>query len=118
MKIPKRGEIWIVNLDPTTGSEIKKTRPAVIVSNDVNNKHSDTVTVIPVTSSTPKIYPFEVALPAGEAGLKHDSKAKANQIRTIDKRRLVHLIGSISESKISELEHAIAVHLDMSGIME
>jgi mRNA interferase MazF len=57
MKTPKRGEIWVVNLDPTVGSEISKKRPAVIISNDINNVNADTVTVIPVTSSTQKIYP-------------------------------------------------------------
>jgi mRNA interferase MazF len=115
MKIPKRGDIWVVNLDPAVGSEIKKTRPAVIISNDINNKHANTVTVVPVTSVTDKIYPFEILIPAGESGLKQDSKAKANQIRTIDKQRLIRSVGFLSPVKISELENAIAVHLDMPG---
>ena len=115
MKTPKRGEIWIVNLDPTVGSEISKKRPAVIISNDINNVNADTVTVIPVTSSTQKIYPFEIALPAGVGGLKHDSKAKANQIRTIDKRRLTQSIGTLAAKDMAELERAISIHLDMGG---
>jgi len=113
MRTPKRGDIWIVNLDPAIGSEIKKTRPSVIISNDVNNEHANTVTVIPVTSVTEKIYPFEIRIPAGESGLKQDSKAKANQIRTIDKQRLIRSIGFLSPQSISKLEKAIAVHLDM-----
>lgn len=115
MKFPKRGDIWLVNLDPAIGSEIKKTHPAVILSNDINNEYADTVTVIPVTSASEKIYPFETLLLVGEGGLKQNSKAKANQIRTVDKKRLVRLIGSLPESKISELEYAVAVHLDMKG---
>jgi len=114
MEIPKRGEIWVVQLDPAIGSEIKKTRPAIIMSNNINNEHSDTVTVIPITSSTQTIYPFEIVLHAGEGGLKYESKAKANQIRTIDKRRLVEVMGAISAEKISALEHALALHLDLN----
>lgn len=114
MKTPKRSEIWIVQLDPTIGSEISKMRPAIIISNNINNEYSDTITVIPITSSSQTIYPFEIFLKAGDGGLKYDSKAKANQIRTIDKRRLVEMIGSLSMDKISELESAIAIHLDLS----
>jgi mRNA interferase MazF len=86
---PKRGEIYLVSLDPTLGAEISKTRPALIISNDINNQFSDTVTVIPITSYVEKVYPFEVLLPAGENGLSKNSKAKCNQIRTIDKQRLI-----------------------------
>jgi mRNA interferase MazF len=111
MKIPKRGEIWIVNLDPTIGSEIRKTRPAIILSNNINNEYANTVTVIPVTSATKKIYPFETFIPAGEVGLKKDSKAKANQIRTVDKLRLVQSIGSLSDDKVTEIVRAVGIHL-------
>jgi len=75
-KYPGRGEIYLVCLDPTIGSEINKTRPALIISNDINNQAAQTVTVIPITSSTKKVYPFETLLSSQESGLPKSSKAK------------------------------------------
>jgi mRNA interferase MazF len=72
----KRGNIFLASLDPTIGNEINKTRPVIVISNDVNNKFSNTVTVIPVTSNTIKIFPFEVFLKSGIANLPKDSKGK------------------------------------------
>ena len=106
-----KGEIYWANLSPTIGSEILKTRPVLIVSNNVNNNYAATVSILPITSITTKIYPFEVFLPKGEGGLANDSKAKANQIRTIDKQRISDKIGKISESKQAEIEGAILIHL-------
>ena len=83
-----KGEIYLADLNPTVGSEIAKTRPVLIVSNDINNQYAATGTIVPITSTTEKIYPFEVFLPKDEGSLTNDSKAKANQIRTIDKLRL------------------------------
>ena len=111
MNFPKRGEIWLVSLEPVVGREIGKTRPAIVISNDRNNQFADTVTVIPITSKTEKIYPFETFLPAQETGLPEDSKAKCNQIRTVDKRRLIKLIGEISSQKLKEVEQAVLIHL-------
>jgi mRNA interferase MazF len=110
---PKRGEVFLVCLDPTVGSEINKTRPALIISNDINNQFSETVTVLPITSSVGKIYPFEVILLPGESGLPKKSKVKCNQIRTIDKKRLVSTLGKVSFEKICEIEDALRIHLDM-----
>ncbi|MFN7116158.1 MAG: type II toxin-antitoxin system PemK/MazF family toxin [Saprospiraceae bacterium] len=109
----KRGEIYWANLSPTIGSEIAKKRPVLIVSNDRNNQFADTVTILPITSTTDKIYPFEVFLKASEANLKNDSKVKANQIRTIDKQRLESKIGQLNSLKIKEIEQAILIHLDI-----
>lgn len=109
-----KGEIYQADLNPTVGNEISKTRPVLIVSNDINNQYAATVTVIPITSTTEKIYPFEVLLPKGEASLMNDSKAKANQIRTIDKLRLKRQFGKISEEKLTEIERAILIHLEIS----
>lgn len=109
----KRGGVYLVRLDPVLGSEIGKTRPAIVVSNDINNAHADTVTVVPITSSTDKVYPFEVLISSGEGGLSKNSKAKANQIRTVDKKRLYKYTGSISPKKMKELETAILLHLDI-----
>jgi len=114
MEFPRRGEIWLVSLGPTTGSEIGKTRPALVISNDRNNQFADTVTVIPITSKTKRIYPFEAFLSRQETHLPRDSKAKSNQIRTIDKRRLIKLLAKLSSEKIAEVEQAILIHLGIS----
>ncbi len=100
----KRGNVFLATLDPATGSEINKTRPVIIISNDINNKYSNTVTVIPLTSNTIKIYPFEIFLKSGIANLPKDSKARTDQIRTIDKSRLVKEIGTIPSTLIENLE--------------
>lgn len=112
-KFPKRGEIFLVSLDPTIGSEINKTRPALVISNDINNKYSSTVTVIPITSKVEKVFPFEVLFLPGQSGLLKESKAKCNQIRTIDKRRLIKPLGEISIETIQQVEDALRLHLGM-----
>lgn len=111
-----KGEIYWANLSPTIGSEISKTRPVLIVSNDINNQYAATISILPITSTTAKIYPFEVFLPKGEGNLINDSKAKANQIRTIDKQRIGNKIGKISSSKMIEIEEAILTHLGINRI--
>ncbi len=108
-----KGEIYLADLNPTVGSEIAKTRPVLIVSNDINNLYAATVTIVPITSTTEKIYPFEVFLPKGEGNLTNDSKAKANQIRTIDKLRLKKQLGKINEETLREIERAILIHLEI-----
>lgn len=107
----KRGSIWLVSLEPIIRSGIGKMKPAVVISNDINNEHAKTVTVIPITSCTSKIYPFEVSLPIGTSKLTNDSKAKCNQVRTVDKKRLVKKTGNIPNSKITELEKALMIYL-------
>ncbi len=114
MKI-KRGDIFIAQLDPTVGHEIKKKRPVIVVSNNVNNEHAGTMTVVPITSQRlSKIYPFEVLLPANMAGLEKSSKAKADQIRTLDKTRLSKHLGSLDKISLKKLDEAIRIHLDLS----
>ena len=108
-----KGEIYLAELSPTVGSEISKKRPVLIVSNDINNQFADTVSIVPITSTTSKIYPFEVFLPKGEGNLINDSKAKCNQIRTIDKQRIQKRFGKISTEKLKEIEKAILIHLDI-----
>ena len=114
MEFPHQGEIWLVTLEPTIGSEIGKTRPALVISNDRNNQVADTVTVIPITSKTEKIYPFETFLSCQETNLPQDSKAKANQIRTIDKKRLIKLLTKLSPEKLTEVKQAIFIHLGIN----
>ncbi len=110
---PERGEIWLVSLEPVTGHEIGKTRPALVISNDKNNKFSDTITMLPITSKTEKIYPFETLITKEESVLPKDSKVKSNQIRTIDKKRLVKYMGKLQEAKLKEVESAVLIHLDI-----
>ncbi len=108
----KRGDIYWVKLDPVEGSEIGKIRPAVVISNDINNELADTVTIVPITSSVGKVYPFEVLIRKGTANLAEDSKAKANQIRTVDKRRLKNLIGTLPPAILEQIWNAVKIHLD------
>jgi mRNA interferase MazF len=113
MNFPHRGEIWLVTMEPVRGHEIGKTRPAVVISNDINNEYSDTVTVLPITSKTEKVYPFETLLESATAGLTVKSKVKCNQIRTVDNERLVKNIGSLSEDEIQQVETALLIHLNI-----
>lgn len=107
----RRGDVLLAALDPVGGREIAKTRPVLVVSNDLNNQHSGTLTVLPVTSSLNKIYPFEVFLPRGLANLPKDSKIKADQIRTLDRTRLVKLIGSLDAATMAAVDNAMRLHL-------
>jgi mRNA interferase MazF len=109
----KRGEIYWANLDPTIGSEISKKRPVLIVSNDINNQYSSCVTVLPITKTTGKIYPFEVFISTSDSLLQYDSKVKANQIRTIDKQRMLNKISELSADIISQVNNAIRIHLGL-----
>lgn len=109
----KRGEVYWVNLDPTIGAEIRKTRPAAVVSNDINNINARTVTVLPMTSNVAKVYPFEVLIRAGACGNKDDCKAKANQVRTVDKRRLGNPMGMLPPEAMAAIDAALRLHLDL-----
>jgi len=110
----KRGEIFLAGLDPVMGHEIAKTRPVIIVSNDICNKYSGTVTIIPITSKNLiKIYPFEIYLPKEITRLRKNSKGKADQIRTLDKARLIKSIGSLNNELIRNMDNAIKIHLKL-----
>lgn len=111
----KRGEIYLVALDPIIGREISKTRPAVIVSNDKSNEFSGTVTILPITSkNVQKTYPFEVFLAKATGNLPKDSKVKADQIRTLDKSRIVKFIGKLEKREMEEIDRAVKIHLALS----
>jgi mRNA interferase MazF len=110
----KRGEIYYANLDPTVGSEVNKRRPVLIVSNNVNNRANTLVTVLPITSSIDRVYPFEVLLPAAESGLMKDSKAQAQQIRTLSKQRLIgKMLGQLTAEKMQAIDTAMRLHLNL-----
>ncbi|MDA3788130.1 MAG: type II toxin-antitoxin system PemK/MazF family toxin [Desulfobacula sp.] len=109
-----RGEIFLAGLDPVIGHEIAKTRPVIVVSNNISNKHSGTVTIIPVTSKNlTQIYPFEVYLSKETSQLKKDSKGKADQIWTIDKARLIKQIGKLTLDLMENVDKAIKIHLHL-----
>ncbi len=112
--IIKRGFIYLAALDPVVGNEIAKTRPVAVISNDKNNEFSGTVTVLPLTSKNLlKIYPFEVFLDKGTGNLPKNSKVKADQIRTLDRSRLVKLIGELELTEIEAIEKALKIHLEL-----
>ncbi len=105
----KRGEVWWVEFDTSVGSEIRKTRPAVIVSNDSANRNLARVIVIPLTTNTSRQYPGEALISvAGKPG-----KAMADQIMAADKARLKTLLGSLSKEDMLKVEDAIQVQLGM-----
>lgn len=113
-----RGEIWQVDFDPARGSEASKSRPAVVVSSDRANATATrlergVVAVVPVTSNTATIYPFQVFLPAATTGLAVDSKAQAEQIRSVATKRLRRRIGRVAPAELAELDEALRLHLEL-----
>lgn len=110
----KRGEIYFAALDPTVGAEIKKSRPVLIVSNNAANRASPLVTVLPLSSQLAKVFPFEVMLRSTESGLSKDSKAMAQQVRTLDKARLsARRSGQITSMKMQDVDAALRLHLSL-----
>jgi mRNA interferase MazF len=105
----KRGEVWWVNFEPSIGGEIRKKRPAIIVSNAAANKFLNRVQVIPLTSKTDRLYPSEAYVRVrGKVG-----KAMADQMATVSKERLFKRIGIISTEDLRKVEEAIKTHLDL-----
>ena len=111
----KRGDIYFANLDPTIGSEIKKKRPVVIVSNNANNNAASTITIVPLTSNTKKVYPFEVLLEIKDTHLAKRSKAQCHQVRTISKIRIKKqsVVGVVSNKRMMQINAALKIHLDL-----
>ena len=114
----RRGAARLVDLDPVLGSEAGNRRPAIVVSNDSANAATErlrrgAVTVVPITSNVSRIYPFQVLLPAGAAGLRVDSKAQAEQVRSIAVERLGGVLGRIPSDTMAELEDALRLHFGL-----
>jgi mRNA interferase MazF len=112
----RRGEIRIVDLDPTRGAETAKRRPAVIVSNDGANITATrlgrgVVTVVPVSSNITRVYPFHVLLGASDTGLDRDSKAQAEQVRSLAVQRLGQRVGIVPPPLMARLDEALRLHL-------
>jgi|SRR6056297_1589391 len=112
----RRGEIRWVALDPARGAEADKRRPGVIVSNDGANATANrlgrgVVTVVPVTSNVERVFPFQVLLTAGATGLGRDSKAQAEQVRSVAVGRIGERIGALSSDDVAALDEALRLHL-------
>jgi len=106
----KRGEVFLVNFDPTLGAKAKKIRPAVVVSNDINNAYSPIISISPITSNVTKVYSFEVEIPPNLGGLKTRSKIMVNQTRAVDKVRLIKKLGHLPEKMMIEVNRGLKLH--------
>ena len=108
----KRGEVWWVSFDPSVGGEIKKRRPAVIISNDASNKYLNRLQVVPLTSRVDRVYPSEaiVQIKGGK------SKAMGDQLTTVSKLRLIDRVGKLSPEDMEKVEHAVMVQLALIEI--
>jgi len=114
----RRGDIHSVDFDPARGSEANKRRPAVIVSNDAANGTAGrmgrgVITVVPVTSNIERVYPFQVLLRAAESGLDRDSKAQAEQVRSIAVERLGDRLGVVPHAIMLDIDEALRLHLGL-----
>ncbi|NJM78157.1 MAG: type II toxin-antitoxin system PemK/MazF family toxin [Acaryochloridaceae cyanobacterium RU_4_10] len=110
----KRGDIYLVNFDPTFGSEIRKTRPALILQNDIANIHSPITIVAAISTQFDEtLYPTEVLAEAPEGGLSANSVVLLNQIRSIDKQRLIKRLGTVNPETMQHINQALQVSLGL-----
>ncbi len=103
----RRGDVVVANLDPTIGVEIKKTRPVIVLSNDSINQFSQLIVVVPLTKNTAHLSPSHALIPKGVGRLTFASKAVTEQVKAVDKRRLVKRLGSLSPSLLAQVERAL-----------
>ena len=116
-RYPRRGDVWLVNFDPTVGAEIQKTRPALIIQNDIGNRYSPIVIVAAITSRfDEELYPTEVFVDPPEGGLSVPSVVLLNQIRSIDKRRLVRRLGALESDTMERVDAAIKISLGLTEL--
>ncbi len=114
---PRRREIYLVDFDPARGREIKKTRPALVIQNDIGNQYSATTIVAAITARiSDRPYPVEVLLEAERTGLKVRSTVRLDQIRTVDKERLSRRLGSVGAATMQLVDQAIQVSLGLVDV--
>jgi mRNA interferase MazF len=114
---PKRGDVYLVNFDPTLGAEIRKTRPALIVQNDIANRHSPITIVAALTSQfDDPLYPTEVLVRAREGGLQADSVVLLNQLRSMDKLRLIRRLGRLTPATMERVDRALMLSLGLIAL--
>jgi mRNA interferase MazF len=115
---PRRGDVYLVSFDPTVGREIKKTRPALIIQNDVGNRYADLTIVAAITSKIPAVFhPVEVIVRPGKAnGLQLLSAILLDQIRTVDKRRLGKRLGAVDATILQRVDEAIQISLGLVSV--
>ncbi|HYL37539.1 MAG TPA: type II toxin-antitoxin system PemK/MazF family toxin [Bryobacteraceae bacterium] len=116
--IPRRGDIYIVQFDPARGHEIRKTQPALVIQNDVGNRHSPVTIVAAITSQfTPVPYPIEVTVhPSKANGLSVESAVRLNQIRSLDRERLVKRLGALEPPVRRRVDEAIKISLGLVAL--
>lgn len=115
--IPKRGEVYLVNFDPTIWSEIQKTRPALVLQNDIGNEYSAVTIVATITSTGEgKVYPTQVVVHPREGGLLNHSHVLLNQIRTVDKRRFGKRLGTLTPSTMRKVDMALSLSVGLVDV--
>jgi mRNA interferase MazF len=107
MIVVRRGDVVLVNLDPTIGVEIMKTRPAVVLSNNAINQYSQLAVIAPLTKNTARLSPSHTLVPKGTARLNFASKVVTEQIKAVDKQRIVRRFGSLPPALLAQVEHAV-----------
>lgn len=113
---PRRGEVYVVAFDPTLGAEIRKTRPALVIQNDTANRYSPITIVAAITSHLAEsLYPTEVLIRAPEGALERDSVVLLNQLRSIDRRRLVRRLGLLQPATMARIDRALMISLGLIG---
>jgi len=113
----RRGDVYLVNFDPTIGAEIKKTWPALVIQNDIANRHSPITIVAAVTSKfDERLYPTEVLIRLPEGGVSEDSVVLLNQIRSIDKARLIKRLGALKPTTMQKVDQALQISVGLAVI--
>jgi mRNA interferase MazF len=111
----RRGQVFLCSFDPTVGREIRKTRPALVIQNDIGNRYSQVTIVAAITSTISTVpYPIEVVVePSSRNGLNNRSSIRLDQIRTVDRRRLISRLGSVDSATMTRVDHAIKISLGL-----
>ncbi len=109
----RRGVIVLVDFDPARRAEAAKVRPAIVVTNDAANAHGTSVMVVPLTSDTATVYPFQVLVPADSSGLDRDAKAQVELVRSVSRTRLGPTVGALPDDLLAQLDARLRLHLGL-----